>query len=30
LPSENRGSFDLQPYQNFPPIFHWALAAPTR
>jgi len=23
-------SFDLQPYQNFPPIFHWAQAAPTR
>jgi len=23
------GSFDLQPYQNFPPNFHWVQAAPT-
>jgi len=27
LPSENRGKFDLQPYQNFVPIFHWMQAA---
>jgi len=24
------GSFNLQPYLNSPPIFHWAQAVPTR